>query len=143
MFTFFFCSFLFVVVSTDKQMHLKHNLTVEVKIYHSDVPGIALLIKHVTDGIYRYNLIQKPTQQSSVYNKPENLGTSDRAVDGNVENRYVDRSCTHTGHDFQPWWAVDMQMLVNVVTVTITFWSHYCCCKYCFPFLLYKFRHWQ
>jgi len=47
---------------------------------------------------------QKKTAQSST----EFGATSDRAVDGNTDNRFKHGSCTHTHVQESPWWRVDM-----------------------------------
>ena len=58
---------------------------------------------------------QKDTAQSSIGHQ----GVSSRAVDGNSNTNFNDASCTHTLHEKQPWWRVDLGNveLVNEVYV--------------------------
>ena len=83
----------------------------------------------ISDGTFTFSLVGKPTDQSSVYTyiyDPFNA-TSDRAVDGSINNIFSDGSCTHTLLEENPWWAVDMESLVTVFSVDIT--NRQDCCR--------------
>ena len=47
-------------------------------------------------------------------------GDSKRAVDGNKNNRYGGRSCTHTNRQTRAWWRVDLGSIQKVGNVKIT-----------------------
>ena len=57
----------------------------------------------------------RPTKQSSVGWS----GVPQRAVDGNVDGRYGARSCTHSRHNRNNWWQVDLQRNAQVNMVLI------------------------
>ena len=72
----------------------------------------------------------KPTIQSSIANyrneppgktttQPPLLGIPQNAVDGNVMTTTLAGSCTHTEVQTDPWWQVDMQQRMDVVSVEI------------------------
>ena len=46
--------------------------------------------------------------------------TADKAVDGNFNSNCMEKSCTHTNEEFQPWWTVDLgaEYLVSEVVIT-------------------------
>ncbi len=58
----------------------------------------------------------KPTKQSSTGFG----GVPSRAVDGNKNNQWGGRSCTHTNKDRKPWWRVDLKMEEQVKKVKLT-----------------------
>ncbi|KAJ8415645.1 hypothetical protein AAFF_G00402020 [Aldrovandia affinis] len=57
----------------------------------------------------------KATQSSTGYG-----GGAERAIDGNRNPLYNDRSCTHTEAETDPWWRVDLLREHRVTSVTIT-----------------------
>ena len=62
--------------------------------------------------------LDRPAFQSSKY--APNPGPPMRAVDGNKDSHYASgRSCSHTGYDVNPWWAVELDEPLNVVRVDI------------------------
>ncbi|KAM7421537.1 hypothetical protein PAMA_015600 [Pampus argenteus] len=54
--------------------------------------------------------------QSSVYDNR----IAYNAIDGNPANNWVFDSCTHTRHDFAPWWRLDLVKTHKVFSVKIT-----------------------
>ncbi|XP_060098891.1 fucolectin-like [Heteronotia binoei] len=51
----------------------------------------------------------RPTSQSSTYTHTDGItGMSSYAVDGNCDGRWISRSCTHTNHERNAWWSVDL-----------------------------------
>ncbi|KAI3360841.1 hypothetical protein L3Q82_013064 [Scortum barcoo] len=54
--------------------------------------------------------------QSSQYED----GVPERAIDGNRTSLWVQRSCTHTNNDIDPWWRLDLQKSYKISTITIT-----------------------
>ena len=56
-------------------------------------------------------------------------GTSEanEAIDGDLNGHGIG-TCTHTTSESQPWWAVDLGMLVEIVAVAIKNRGD-CCCK--------------
>ncbi|KAK2844312.1 hypothetical protein Q5P01_010971 [Channa striata] len=54
--------------------------------------------------------------QSSVF---ENA-IPEKAIDGNRASKWVEGSCTHTQHDQNPWWRLDLLKTYQIKTVTIT-----------------------
>uniref|UniRef100_A0A7S2PKW2 Fucolectin tachylectin-4 pentraxin-1 domain-containing protein n=1 Tax=Leptocylindrus danicus TaxID=163516 RepID=A0A7S2PKW2_9STRA len=78
----------------------------EVKVYGEHVDE-SKLMSNVALG--------KPTSQSStVYG-----GVSSRAVDNNVDPWWHAGGVTHTGHDTNPWWKVDLEGEFEVEYVNI------------------------
>merc|ERR1712022_90320 len=57
----------------------------------------------------------KPTRQSSTGWG----GSSKRAVDGNTNQRFGGRSCTHTRKNKKAWWKVDLKGKYKVDTVKV------------------------
>uniref|UniRef100_A0A8C9V282 SRCR domain-containing protein n=1 Tax=Scleropages formosus TaxID=113540 RepID=A0A8C9V282_SCLFO len=47
-------------------------------------------------------------------------GAAGKAIDGNRNTKYAERSCTHTKQDSKPWWRVDLHNVYTVTSVTIT-----------------------
>ena len=60
----------------------------------------------------------KPAFQSSNHLK---YPTAKRAVDGNsYSNLERGKSCTLTNSELNPWWAVDLRMVVRIEEVVVT-----------------------
>ena len=57
----------------------------------------------------------KPTWQISQYSD----AVPSRAVDGNKAPYWDSRSCTHTNHHQNAWWAVDLQASLPIHTVVV------------------------
>ncbi|XP_007245651.3 uncharacterized protein si:ch73-359m17.2 isoform X1 [Astyanax mexicanus] len=55
--------------------------------------------------------------QSSTFNK---LADAEHAIDGNSDSHYFRGSCTHTMHEKDPWWRVELPGVYLVTSVTIT-----------------------
>jgi hypothetical protein len=53
-------------------------------------------------------------------------GYSSRAVDGNTNNRFALKSCTHTNRSRNPWWRVDLRRQYSVQKVQV--WNRADCC---------------
>ena len=53
----------------------------------------------------------KPAVQSST----DHGGLASRAVDGDINSNWGGSSCTHTAHESEPWFRVDLQLSVFVV----------------------------
>jgi hypothetical protein len=47
-------------------------------------------------------------------------GEAARAIDGNVNSDYRGNSCTHTEHNYAPWWQVDLGAATIVTAVKVT-----------------------
>jgi len=60
--------------------------------------------------------LYKHARQSS----KQGSGTADRAVDGNSNSHYGDKSCTHTKSESKAWWEVDFGRIYNITGVEIT-----------------------
>ena len=69
------------------------------------------------------------------------LGSAARAVDGNFSTVNYGQpgggSCTHTRSEWEPWWRVDLQHVVDVHTVRL--WN----CQDCSPGVLYNLEVWS
>ena len=77
-------------------------------IYQSNIGGVITGRGNIARG--------KNTRQSSTgYG-----GSSSRAVDGNRNNRYGGKSCTHTHRQRNAWWRVDLGADYKVGMVKIT-----------------------
>ncbi|KAG8543117.1 hypothetical protein GDO81_025343 [Engystomops pustulosus] len=63
--------------------------------------------------------------QSSYF---DNQRPASVATDGKLETNYGLESCTHTLHDLEPWWRVDMLSRMRVSSVAIT--NRGDCCAY-------------
>ncbi|XP_028281488.1 uncharacterized protein LOC114448621 isoform X2 [Parambassis ranga] len=48
------------------------------------------------------------------------FGGAARAIDGNHDSDWQEGSCTHTGHQQNPWWRLDLLDTSKINTVTIT-----------------------
>ena len=68
--------------------------------------------------------LKRPTAQSS-----SGWGSTDgrRAVDGNSNSRYNQRSCTHTRRDSGAWLRVDLGRVADVKTIKL--WNRKDCCS--------------
>jgi hypothetical protein len=66
---------------------------------------------------------RRPTKQSS----EGWSGRPSRAVDGNTNQRYPSKSCSHTQRSGRPWWRVDLQKRTKVQKVMI--WNRSDCCQ--------------
>jgi hypothetical protein len=58
----------------------------------------------------------KPTSMSSNF---DDANTSDKGVDGNVNQRFVAGSCFHTGYDLYAWWQVDLTAIYGITRVVL------------------------
>jgi hypothetical protein len=65
---------------------------------------------------------KKPASQSGV----EYQGVAELAVDGNRDQNYWGRSCTHTKQQKHPWWKVDLGMEYDIDHVKV--WNRADCC---------------
>ena len=70
--------------------------------------------------------LRRPTWQSSDQN--DDNGDSSKAVDGERNPNYPCNSCTLTQVELRPWWAVDLQELTDIHTVSIKNRMD-CCCE--------------
>ncbi|XP_071092634.1 fucolectin-like [Haliotis cracherodii] len=78
---------------------------------------IVLLLVNATivNGIYSNLAVGKPTRSSSY------TGTSGRAVDGDMNTDFFDRSCWQSsGSETDPYWMVDLQANYFLGHVTLT-----------------------
>eukprot|EP00063_Salmo_salar_P081500 XP_014056335.1 PREDICTED: uncharacterized protein LOC106605344 isoform X1 [Salmo salar] len=50
----------------------------------------------------------------------DRFGDANNAIDLNWSNQYLERSCSHTNAEVNPWWRVDLSKTHNVTYVTIT-----------------------
>ena len=57
----------------------------------------------------------KPALQSST----DHGGLASRAVDGDINSNWGGSSCTHTAHESEPWFRVDLQLSVFVGQVVL------------------------
>ncbi|XP_059195895.1 fucolectin-like [Centropristis striata] len=57
----------------------------------------------------------KVTQSSVAWN-----GVPERAIDGKRDNIYSQSSCSHTNHDQNPWWRLDLLKTYKINSVTVT-----------------------
>jgi len=71
------------------------------------------------EGIITTDLVNvargKPTSQSSTAHG----GVSSRAVDGNTEGNWHFASVTHTNHEFNPWWSVNLLSSHTISTIKV------------------------
>uniref|UniRef100_A0A8C9U2I8 Fucolectin tachylectin-4 pentraxin-1 domain-containing protein n=1 Tax=Scleropages formosus TaxID=113540 RepID=A0A8C9U2I8_SCLFO len=65
----------------------------------------------------QYFLGSGTATQSSQF---DSNGAAGKAIDGNRNTKYAERSCTHTKQDSKPWWRVDLHNVYTVTSVTIT-----------------------
>ena len=63
--------------------------------------------------------IGKPTEQSTTWIKYGYTASSGMAVDGCDKTVFLDRCCTHTLVESQPWWGVDLDARYDVVMVKV------------------------
>ncbi|XP_047672628.1 uncharacterized protein LOC113640476 [Tachysurus fulvidraco] len=55
------------------------------------------------------------TQSSTYY-----IYNASRAIDGKKTSNLTSRSCTHTYHDYNPWWRVDLLAVYDINKVIVT-----------------------
>ena len=67
--------------------------------------------------------LNRSTTQSSVAHG----GASARAVDGDVNGTWSDRSVTHTADEYQPWWEVDLGSVQGISHINIFNRTDSCC----------------
>lgn len=77
--------------------------------------GSALSSAHNSNDLTDNVALYKPTSQSSTGFG----GTSDRAVDGNVDGVYANNSVTHTNTTTGSWWEVDLGAAYLVRTINV------------------------
>ncbi|XP_030050594.1 uncharacterized protein LOC115464345 [Microcaecilia unicolor] len=69
----------------------------------------------VTEGI---NVaLRGIANQSSTF---EGVGLASKAIDGSLASNYLQKECSHTDKDYEPWWAVDLLDTYHVAFVAIT-----------------------
>eukprot|EP00957_Ditylum_brightwellii_P102835 7836469-Ditylum_brightwellii.AAC.1 len=62
----------------------------------------------------------KPTSQLSTRKDHKGYdGTSDLAVDGNRDGDWFKDSATHTNHESNPWWRVNLQAQYSIKTIKV------------------------
>jgi len=66
--------------------------------------------------------LNMPVTQSSI----DSNGIPERAVDGNTDGHYFHGSVSHTAHQYQPWWKVDL--LSEKLIFEIEIWNRTECC---------------
>ena len=89
------------------------------------VYGTLRQLQQQFDQLYgRLNVaLERPAFSSGVYIYPEGGPRSpSKAVDGNKDPRSnrVDGSCFGSGHQDNPWWAVDLGTAVSVIGILFT-----------------------
>jgi len=63
--------------------------------------------------------LRRPAWQSSVYLNNA-WRRADKSNDGNTATTFADYSCSSTGHELHPWWAVDLGSPLHVDGVNFT-----------------------
>ena len=63
--------------------------------------------------------LRRPAWQSSVYLNYGSL-RADKSNDGNTATTFADYSCSSTGYELHPWWAVDLSSPLHVDGVNFT-----------------------
>ncbi|XP_077147956.1 fucolectin-like [Ranitomeya variabilis] len=70
----------------------------------------------------------RATQSSIANNKDYGfLSMPINAIDGNQDADFYHGSCSHTHHDYSPWWRVDLLSSYKITYITIT--SRKDCCE--------------
>ncbi|KAL7990237.1 hypothetical protein Chor_010591 [Crotalus horridus] len=71
-------------------------------------PAAAQTCRPLPTGVKGRNLaLGKLAQQSSIH-QHDIVGSADKAVDGNCNGDWYNKSCTHTKKEKNPWWYVDL-----------------------------------
>ncbi|XP_030250491.1 fucolectin-1-like [Sparus aurata] len=60
--------------------------------------------------------LQGKATQSSLHS----IGVANNAIDGNRASAWSQGSCSHTGHNFNAWWRLDMGKTHKVFSVSVT-----------------------
>uniref|UniRef100_A0A671UTP7 Fucolectin-7-like n=1 Tax=Sparus aurata TaxID=8175 RepID=A0A671UTP7_SPAAU len=60
--------------------------------------------------------LQGKATQSSLYS----IGVANNAIDGNRASAWSQGSCSHTGHNFNAWWRLDLGKTHKVFSVSVT-----------------------
>ncbi|XP_063777181.1 pentraxin fusion protein-like [Pseudophryne corroboree] len=77
-------------------------------------------------GVRNYAKYSAVTQ-SSTYNAQGFKAGPELAVDGNDDNQFMKRSCSHTNNDHEPWLNINMKEKIPVGAVVIT--NRQDCCR--------------
>jgi len=94
----------------------------EVRVYGRKVGALPPKPWKAKVGPVKLVSQRRPAKQSS----EGWSGRPSRAVDGNTNQRYGHKSCTHTQRSGRPWWRVDLQKAYQVQKVMI--WNRVDCC---------------
>jgi hypothetical protein len=70
---------------------------------------------HRSDGQSENMALGKPADQISSYD----IGTADKAVDGNTDGNFYNGSVTHTGNEAYPWWEVDLEAVREIGSIDV------------------------
>ncbi|XP_027141983.1 fucolectin-1 [Larimichthys crocea] len=65
--------------------------------------------------------LQGKASQSSLHSY---LGDADHSIDGNRDSVWGHGSCSHTLHEFNPWWRLDLRRTHKVFSVMVTTTTH-------------------
>jgi len=105
----------------------KQYLTLcEVQV-HAHIESVtSLLPQEETDHLDAGGVLEVASNQPATSSSEAFDGAPQRAVDGNINQGFAGRSCTHTEKEFQPWWRVDLGIQYAVVAVTV--WNRADCC---------------
>ncbi|XP_073342159.1 uncharacterized protein [Pagrus major] len=104
---------------------LKITLTshVEGRYVIVSIPGSGKVLTLCEVEVYGYraptgeNLaLQGKASQSSLHS----TGIANNAIDGNRASAWSQGSCTHTGHNFNAWWRLDLGKTHKVFSVSVT-----------------------
>uniref|UniRef100_A0A8C5R327 Fucolectin tachylectin-4 pentraxin-1 domain-containing protein n=1 Tax=Leptobrachium leishanense TaxID=445787 RepID=A0A8C5R327_9ANUR len=102
----FYCNgmvgrFVYIVIPDDTR-----SLSLcEVQVFGvpTDKPSVELVLRGISS-------------QSSTWDR---FGAAENAIDGSSSTDYMSGHCSHTGHDAQPWWSLDLTKVYNVQRVKI------------------------
>uniref|UniRef100_H3A8M4 Fucolectin tachylectin-4 pentraxin-1 domain-containing protein n=1 Tax=Latimeria chalumnae TaxID=7897 RepID=H3A8M4_LATCH len=64
-------------------------------------------------------MLNRGSWQQSIHERDQ-LGVPEHAIDGNKNSDFGYLSCTHTAHEKNPWWRVDLKQPYRISAVVIT-----------------------
>ena len=69
-------------------------------------------------------------RKKAVQSTTQETGVAERAVDGNTDSIYIQKSCTHSKKEKAPWWYVDLGRTYQITDVYV-YNRKDCCGEFC------------
>ncbi|XP_070535677.1 uncharacterized protein [Ptychodera flava] len=96
------------------------GITRSLTLCEVSVGGIAVATEKPEECVVPPNLINVAAGKQASQISDAGKATASRAVDGDKNSNYKEKSCSKTGSESDPWWSVDLGDSRDVYQVTIT-----------------------